>query len=69
VQAVSKLSEANTNTSNSGRADLKFAVEIKYDKSGIRESKYRKFSETYPYIPLKYNYLQPFDEDFFRRMM
>jgi predicted AAA+ superfamily ATPase len=44
-----------------------FAIEIKYDKNGIRESKYRKFAETYPDIPLRYNYLHPFDEDFFRR--
>ncbi|MDR3246903.1 MAG: hypothetical protein LBT50_10810 [Prevotellaceae bacterium] len=46
-----------------------FAVEIKYDRNGVKESKYRKFAETYPDIPLSYNYLQPFAEDFFRRQI
>jgi predicted AAA+ superfamily ATPase len=45
-----------------------FGVEIKYSQHGIKVSKYRKFAEIYPDIPLIYNYLQPFDEDFFRRM-
>jgi predicted AAA+ superfamily ATPase len=46
-----------------------FAVEVKYDRNGVKESKYRKFAETYPDIPLNYNYLQPFAEDFFRRQI
>jgi predicted AAA+ superfamily ATPase len=44
-----------------------FAVEVKYDENLIKPSKYKKFVETYPEIPLSYNYLQPFSEDFFRR--
>ncbi|MDR0812199.1 MAG: ATP-binding protein [Paludibacter sp.] len=44
-----------------------FAVEVKYDQNIIKTSKYKKFVETYPEIPLSYNYFQPFNEDFFRR--
>jgi predicted AAA+ superfamily ATPase len=44
-----------------------FAEEIKYDKTAINEKKYMKFTENYKNIPLIYNYLQPFSEDFFRR--
>jgi predicted AAA+ superfamily ATPase len=45
-----------------------FAVEVKYDANLIKASKYKKFTETYPEIPLSYNYLKPFTEDFFRKM-
>lgn len=44
-----------------------FAIEVKYDANLIKTGKYRKFIETYPEIPLSYNYLRPFSEDFFRR--
>jgi predicted AAA+ superfamily ATPase len=45
-----------------------FAVEAKYDESAIKSSKYKKFTETYPEIPLHYAWLYPFDENFFRRL-
>ena len=45
-----------------------FAIEAKYDEALIRSSKYKKFVETYTNIPLFYNWLQPFNEDFFRRI-
>ncbi|MDR1896378.1 MAG: ATP-binding protein [Prevotellaceae bacterium] len=44
-----------------------FAVEVKYDEARIKAGKYKKFIENYPDIPLSYNYLVPFTEDFFRR--
>jgi len=45
-----------------------YAVEAKYDKALIKESKYKKFVEAYPEIPIKFAWLYPFNEDFFRRM-
>ena len=43
-----------------------FAVEVKYDQSAIKESKYKLFSANYPDIPLRYAYLNPFTESFFQ---
>jgi len=45
-----------------------FAIETKYDEALIKASKYKKFTETYPDIPLQFIWAQPFDEDFFRRL-
>jgi predicted AAA+ superfamily ATPase len=45
-----------------------FAMEVKYDQSAIKASKYNKFTENYKEIPLHFNYFQPFSEDFFRQM-
>jgi len=42
------------------------AIEAKFDKALIKKSKYRKFKETYPGIPLEYVWMAPFNEDFFR---
>ena len=50
--------------SDSGRTQ---AFEVKYDKSQIRQSKYKLFIETYPEIPLQFSWMYPFDHDFFRR--
>jgi len=44
------------------------AIEAKFDKALIKKSKYRKFEETYPEIPLEFVWMLPFDEDFFRRI-
>lgn len=44
------------------------AIETKFDKALIKKSKYRKFKETYPEILLKYIWMTPFDENFFRRL-
>jgi predicted AAA+ superfamily ATPase len=44
-----------------------YAVEVKYNKNAIKESKYKMFRENYPDIPLQYAWIEPFDEEFFRR--
>jgi predicted AAA+ superfamily ATPase len=44
-----------------------YAVEIKYDQVLVKSAKYQKFETVYPDIPLSFGWLQPFDEDFFRR--
>ena len=44
------------------------AIEIKYSKTGVKPSKYKKFEENYPDIPLQFAYMDPFDEDFFRNV-
>ena len=43
------------------------AVEVKFDKNAIKESKYKIFNNIYPDIPLSFAWIEPFDEDFFRR--
>jgi predicted AAA+ superfamily ATPase len=45
-----------------------FAVEVKFDKTSIRKSKYKKFIETYPDIPLSFCWLQPFEEKFLSQL-
>jgi Predicted ATPase (AAA+ superfamily) len=42
-----------------------YAVEIKYEQSAIKESKYKVFTESYPDISIQYAYLNPFTESFF----
>jgi predicted AAA+ superfamily ATPase len=44
-----------------------YAVEVKYDQALAKATKYKKFEETYPDIPLSFGWLHPFDENFFRR--
>jgi len=31
------------------------------------ETKYKKFQENYPDIPLRFAWMEPFNDDFFRR--
>ncbi len=45
-----------------------YAVEVKYNESAIKHTKYRKFTETYPEIPLQFAWMEDFNEDFFRRI-
>ncbi|MDR0793824.1 MAG: ATP-binding protein [Chitinophagaceae bacterium] len=45
------------------------AIEVKFDKHSIKESKYKMFRNAYPDIPLQFAWIEPFDEDFFRREM
>lgn len=45
------------------------AIEAKFDKALIKKSKYRKFEETYPEIPLQYIWMTPFNEDLFRKIL
>jgi len=44
------------------------AIEAKFDHNQIKVSKYKLFKEAYPEIPIEFIYLQPIDEDFFRRV-
>ncbi len=44
------------------------AIEAKFDKALIKNSKYRKFQEAYPEIPLQFIWKIPFDENFFSRL-
>jgi uncharacterized protein len=44
------------------------AVETKYNEALIKQSKYKKFIETYPSLPLHFAWMFPFDESFFRRI-
>ena len=48
--------------------DAPFAVEAKYDEAGIKSSKYKKFTATYPDIPLRFAWFYTFNEAFFRRL-
>ena len=45
------------------------AWEVKFDKTQIKPSKYKLFNETYPEISFSYQWMYPFDEDLFRRVM
>ena len=45
-----------------------YAVEVKYDQSAIKATKYKLFTENYPDIPLQYAYMNPFTEDLFEGM-
>ena len=44
-----------------------YAVEVKYNANAIKINKYNQFRNTYPDIPLQYAWMEPFDENFFRR--
>ena len=44
------------------------AIEAKFSERLIKESKYKKFTENYPDLPLSFAYFETFNEDFFRRI-
>ncbi len=44
-----------------------FALEVKFDYIQVKLRKYRVFNEAYPEIPLRFSWMNPFNEDFFRR--
>lgn len=44
------------------------AIEAKFNEALIKPSKYKKFISTYPTLPLHYAFMEPFNEDFFRRI-
>ena len=48
--------------------EVPYAVEAKYDNALVKPAKYKKFTETYPEIPLQFAWVKPFDETFFRHM-
>ncbi|MCU0407869.1 MAG: ATP-binding protein [Bacteroidales bacterium] len=43
------------------------AVEAKYDITSVNPSKYKIFRKAYPWIRLKFAWVHPMDEEFFRR--
>ena len=43
------------------------AIEVKFDSIQVNRNKYKIFSETYPEIPLQFLWMNPFDQDFFKR--
>ena len=45
-----------------------FAIEAKFDKNQVKKKKVKIFENTYPNIPLKFAWMNPFDENFFRRL-
>jgi predicted AAA+ superfamily ATPase len=50
----------------SGNGESK-ALEVKYDHNQVNLNKYKLFTANYPEIPLQFLWLNPFNEDFFRR--
>jgi predicted AAA+ superfamily ATPase len=42
------------------------AIEVKYDQAFAKGAKYKKFTATYPDIPLSFRWMYPFDEDVLR---
>jgi len=44
------------------------AIECKFDADLENRSKYKKFTENYPNIPLSFCSIMPFDSDFFRKV-
>lgn len=44
------------------------AIEAKFDETAIKQSKYNIFRDAYQEIPLYFAWMQPFDENFFRRV-
>lgn len=45
------------------------AIEAKFDENLIRINKFKLFSEIYPDMPLNFLWVNPFNEDFFRRIL
>jgi hypothetical protein len=43
------------------------AIEAKIDFSSVNPRKYRIFQEAYPELKLQFAWMNPFNEDFFRR--
>ncbi|MCK9641351.1 MAG: ATP-binding protein [Prolixibacteraceae bacterium] len=44
------------------------AIEVKYDNNQVKLNKYKLFAEAYPEISLQFFWLNPFDQEFFRRI-
>ncbi len=44
------------------------ALEAKFGESAIKPNKYKVFKEAYPDIPLDFVWMNPFDDDFFKRI-
>lgn len=44
------------------------AIEVKFDINQVKRNKYKIFLETYTEIPLNFLWMNPFDQDFFKRI-
>jgi hypothetical protein len=44
------------------------AIEVKFDNNQVNRNKYKIFLQTYPEIPLQFLWINPFDQDFFKRL-
>jgi predicted AAA+ superfamily ATPase len=44
------------------------AIEVKFDSNQVNRNRYKIFLETYPEIPLQFLWINPFDQDFFKRI-
>jgi predicted AAA+ superfamily ATPase len=44
------------------------AIEVKFDINLVNRNKYKIFLETYPEIPMQFLWMNPFDQDFFKRI-
>jgi predicted AAA+ superfamily ATPase len=44
------------------------AIEVKLDSNQVKPGKYKLFNEAYPGIPLAFSWMNPFTEDFFRKI-
>ena len=44
------------------------AIEVKFDNNQVNVNKYKLFKDAYPEIPLQFLWLNPFGQDFFRRI-
>ncbi len=49
-------------------ADSPKAIEAKYDSASVNTKKYKIFQEAYPNIELQFTWMNPSNEDFFRRI-
>lgn len=45
------------------------AVEAKFNKLQVKPVKYKVFTSNYPHIKLRFFWMEPFDEEFFRRII
>ena len=52
----------------SGPAEGSKAIEAKFDSNQVNMKKYKLFTSAYPEIPLQFLWLNPFNEDFFRKI-
>ena len=50
-------------------AEQPFAVEVKFSETAIKPSKYKKFNENYPDIPLHFASMELCDDNFFKNIL
>lgn len=50
-------------------SETPYAIEVKFSETQVKTSKYRKFTDAYPYLDFQFSFYSDFDEDFFRRIL